>query len=117
MLPVLGFAYGPNMDNLVYVGMVGIMDPPRHGVREAIALLQQGGVSVKMLTGDAQETADSIGESGVGVWMCFLLNKYIFNNNYYYYYLSFSGEELDRIDFSYLSSLIIMLKLVLCYSL
>jgi len=67
MLPVLGFAYGPNMDNLVYVGMVGIMDPPRHGVREAIALLQQGGVSVKMLTGDAQETADSIGESGVGV--------------------------------------------------
>ena len=55
-------AYGPNMKSLVYVGMVGIIDPPRPGVREAIELLTQGGVAVKMLTGDSQETAKAIGK-------------------------------------------------------
>ena len=55
-------AYGPDMDHLVYVGMVGIIDPPRLGVRDAIGLLMEGGVSVKMLTGDSEETAKAIGK-------------------------------------------------------
>ena len=54
-------AYGPDMDNLVFVGMVGIIDPPRPGVRESIQCLKDGCVSVKMLTGDSQETAKAIG--------------------------------------------------------
>lgn len=58
---VLAMAYGPEMNNLVYVGMVGIIDPPREGVREAIMTLMEGGVSIKMLTGDSEETAKAIG--------------------------------------------------------
>lgn len=54
-------AYGPEVNNLVYVGMVGIIDPPREGVKEAISTLIGGGVSVKMLTGDSEETARAIG--------------------------------------------------------
>lgn len=59
---VLAMAYGPTMTNLVYVGMIGMIDPPRHGVREAIAMLREGGVSVKMLTGDSEETAKAVGK-------------------------------------------------------
>ena len=55
-------AYGPSPDDLVFVGMVGIIDPPREGVREAISTLQGTGVSIKMVTGDAEETAVAIGE-------------------------------------------------------
>lgn len=54
-------AYGPEMNNLVYVGKVGIIDPPREGVKEAIMTLMEGGVSIKMLTGDSEETAKAIG--------------------------------------------------------
>ncbi|XP_048748912.2 calcium-transporting ATPase type 2C member 1-like isoform X2 [Ostrea edulis] len=60
-LRVLAMAYGPEVNNLVYVGMVGIIDPPREGVKEAISTLIGGGVSVKMLTGDSEETARAIG--------------------------------------------------------
>ena len=55
-------AYGPSMDDLIYVGIVGMLDPPREGVREAIKILISSGVSVKMLTGDAEETAKGIGK-------------------------------------------------------
>lgn len=41
--------------------MVGIMDPPRPGVAESIEIVQSAGVKVKMVTGDALETACSIG--------------------------------------------------------
>ncbi|KAI0041087.1 Ca-transporting ATPase [Auriscalpium vulgare] len=46
--------------NLVFVGFVAMLDPPRKGVADAIALLQGGGVQVVMITGDAQQTALSI---------------------------------------------------------
>ena len=55
-------AYGPSVDSLVFVGMVGIVDPPRPGVREAVRMLTEGGVAIKMLTGDAEATAKAIGE-------------------------------------------------------
>lgn len=35
-------------------------DPPRKGVADSIALLQNGGVQVVMITGDAEQTALSI---------------------------------------------------------
>lgn len=60
---VLSMAYGNTMEDLVFVGMVGILDPPKPGVREAIRILQASGVSIKMLTGDAQETACAIGKT------------------------------------------------------
>ena len=46
--------------NLVFVGFQAMLDPPRRGVADSIALLQSGGVNVVMITGDAEETALSI---------------------------------------------------------
>lgn len=45
-----------------FVGLMGMWDPPRVGVATSVHLLLNGGVAVKMITGDAQETAESIGE-------------------------------------------------------
>ena len=47
---------------MTYLGLMGLLDPPRNGVPEAISVLNQSGVSVKMLTGDSRETAVSIGK-------------------------------------------------------
>lgn len=46
--------------NLVCVGLVGLQDPPRVGVKEAIQDCVRGGITVHMLTGDAFATAKSI---------------------------------------------------------
>uniref|UniRef100_A0A8C4YS64 Calcium-transporting ATPase n=1 Tax=Gopherus evgoodei TaxID=1825980 RepID=A0A8C4YS64_9SAUR len=43
------------------LGLVGIIDPPRTGVKEAVAALIASGVAIKMITGDSQETAIAIG--------------------------------------------------------
>lgn len=64
-LRVLALAKGSSLQELVYVGMVGICDPPRQYVRESITTLLQSGVQVKMVTGDAMDTAVAIGESAV----------------------------------------------------
>lgn len=61
-LRVLAIAKGSSFQDLVYLGMVGITDPPRPLVRESIEVLQASGVRVKMVTGDAQETAIAIGK-------------------------------------------------------
>lgn len=42
------------------MGLLGMQDPPRPGVRTCIQTLLASGIQVKMLTGDAQETALSI---------------------------------------------------------
>lgn len=60
LIKVIGMASGNNFNDLCYVGMVGIMDPPRDGVRESIEVLRKSGVEVKMITGDAAETARAI---------------------------------------------------------
>lgn len=59
---VVGMARGSSLQDLVYVGLVGICDPPRPFVRESIQTLMQSGVKVKLVTGDAQETATAIGK-------------------------------------------------------
>lgn len=61
MFLVIGLARGSSLQDLVYVGLVGICDPPRPHVRESIATLMNSGVKVKMVTGDAKETAVAIG--------------------------------------------------------
>ncbi len=47
--------------NLVFLGLIGIMDPPRPEVKDAIATCQRAGIKVKMITGDQQMTAAAIG--------------------------------------------------------
>ncbi|KAK7791810.1 hypothetical protein R5R35_005115 [Gryllus longicercus] len=59
-LRVVGMARGNSLQDLVYMGLVGICDPPRPFVRESIQTLIQSGVMVKLVTGDAQETATAV---------------------------------------------------------
>jgi Ca2+-transporting ATPase len=47
---------------LIFLGLVGIMDPPRPEVKDAIATCQKAGIKVKMITGDQQFTATAIGK-------------------------------------------------------
>jgi magnesium-transporting ATPase (P-type) len=54
------------LDDLVFVGVVGILDPPRPEATEAVAEAKQAGVRVKMITGDHAGTATAIGrEMGI----------------------------------------------------
>uniref|UniRef100_A0A4X1T510 Calcium-transporting ATPase n=1 Tax=Sus scrofa TaxID=9823 RepID=A0A4X1T510_PIG len=62
-LRVLALASGPELGRLTFLGLVGIIDPPRAGVKEAVHVLSKSGMSVKMITGDALETALAIGRT------------------------------------------------------
>uniref|UniRef100_A0A4W3IL50 Calcium-transporting ATPase n=1 Tax=Callorhinchus milii TaxID=7868 RepID=A0A4W3IL50_CALMI len=62
-LRVLTFASGHELGKLNFLGLIGIIDPPRPEVQEAIRILQNSGVDVKMITGDSKETAICIGRS------------------------------------------------------
>lgn len=47
-------------NDLIFTGIVGMMDPPREGVRESIETCHNAGITVKMITGDHRNTASSI---------------------------------------------------------
>ncbi len=49
-------------NNLVLLGVVGIMDPPRAEAREAIELARGAGIKVAMITGDHPVTATRIAD-------------------------------------------------------
>lgn len=59
-LRVIAMASGPRFEEMCFLGMTGIIDPPRDGVSDTIEVFKSSGVQVKMITGDAQETARSI---------------------------------------------------------
>ncbi|MAT04889.1 MAG: haloacid dehalogenase [Acidimicrobiaceae bacterium] len=48
--------------DLRLLGLVGLEDPPREGVKDAIAACRRAGVKVAMLTGDHPDTARAIAE-------------------------------------------------------
>jgi len=58
---VLALAYGSSIEDLIFVGMVGLLDPPRDGIQDAVLTLLSTGAHLKMVTGDAEETALAIG--------------------------------------------------------
>ncbi|MBX3746601.1 MAG: cation-transporting P-type ATPase [Verrucomicrobiae bacterium] len=54
-------------DGMIFLGLVGIIDPPRPEAIEAIRICRQAGIRVKMITGDHAGTAQAIGrEMGIG---------------------------------------------------
>ncbi|MFQ5887570.1 MAG: calcium-transporting P-type ATPase, PMR1-type, partial [Candidatus Hydrothermarchaeales archaeon] len=69
--------------DLVFVGLMGLMDPPREGVKGAIKTTMQTGVKVVMITGDSKETAIAIAKD---------LNIYQEGD------LAVSGRELDEMS-------------------
>ena len=51
------------LNNLEFVGLLIMSDPPRAGVKEAIETCQKAGIKIIMITGDNKLTAHSIAES------------------------------------------------------
>jgi len=87
-LRVLGLASGPQSGQLTFLGLVGIMDPPRDGIRDSVRVLSAANVKVKMITGDAKETALSIA-SRLGIYSAGAA--------------SLSGRDIESMDVGQLS--------------
>jgi Ca2+-transporting ATPase len=49
-------------ENLIFLGLLGLVDPPRPGVKEAIQQCHLAGIRVVMVTGDHPATAFRVGE-------------------------------------------------------
>ena len=68
-------------NNLIFVGLIGMIDPPREGVKEAVATCRRAGIKTVMITGDHILTAKAIAKE-LGI---------LRNND-----LAVTGQELDR---------------------
>ena len=69
-------------NNLNFVGLIGMIDPPREGVKEAVKTCKKAGIKTVMITGDHIETAKAIAKE------LNILGKYD---------KAMTGKELDKI--------------------
>ncbi len=54
-------------NDIIFLGLAGIIDPPREEAIEAVRICSEAGIRVKMITGDHADTAKAIGkEMGIG---------------------------------------------------
>jgi len=81
-LRVLGYAYsdGKKKDDLIFLGLSGMIDPPKPEVKAAIEKCKAAGVRVVMITGDHKLTAQAIARQ-IGL-----------NDN------AITGDELDNLS-------------------
>lgn len=70
-------------NNLTFVGLLGMIDPPREGVKEAVATCKKAGIKTAMITGDHIATAKAIAKE-LGI---------LRSGN-----LAITGAELDQIS-------------------
>lgn len=73
--------------NLIFIGLIGMIDPPREGVKEAVATCKRAGIKTVMITGDHIITAKAIAKD-LGI---------LRGSD-----LAVTGEELDKIPQSIL---------------
>ena len=69
-------------NNLIFIGLIGMIDPPREGVKEAVLTCRRAGIKTVMITGDHVATAKAIA-SDLGI---------LKGND-----LAITGKELDEI--------------------
>jgi Ca2+-transporting ATPase len=86
-LRVLGFAYKPESskkleEDMIFIGLQGMMDPPRREVRGAVHACQNAGINVVIVTGDHPLTAKAVAET-IGISVKNIM----------------TGDELDRLSF------------------
>lgn len=69
-------------DDVIFLGLAGIIDPPREEAIEAVKICNDAGIRVKMITGDHVDTAKAIGKQmGIGDGKKALQGKDIENMN------------------------------------
>ena len=66
-LRLLAFAYKiddvyNSEENMIFIGLIGMMDPPRNKVSDAIYICNKAGLTPIMITGDSINTATAIGK-------------------------------------------------------
>jgi Ca2+-transporting ATPase len=74
------------LDGLVIVGLVGMRDPIKQGVQEAVGKAHRAGISVIMATGDHKETAVAIAKE-IGIILPHAAHPY-----------AYTGEELSELS-------------------
>ena len=94
-LRVLGLAYKKSSqiteENLVFIGLVGMIDPPRPEAQNAVSIFKKAGITTIMITGDHRVTALAIAkELGIAETE----------------EQTISGDELDKLSFEELKEVV-----------
>lgn len=88
-------------NNLMFLGLVGMMDPPRKEVIDSIAQCKRSGINVVMITGDHKLTAAAVARE-IGIIDDDMTNQDM---------VMISGQDLETMDTTTLSEKVDYLKI------